>query len=231
MQSAEPVTWLKKNVPFSVRFNDIYFSNSGGLEEVQYVFLKGNRLPECWLDKNGQFLIGETGFGTGLNFFVTWKLWREIALPECDLVYHSVERYPLTIEQIVRSISQWPELNPLLEQFKDQYVSLEDTSKIISLDDGNVSLKILIGDATKMLSGVKFAADTWFLDGFAPSRNPDMWSPELFREIARLSKTGTRLATFTAASAVRKGLTEVGFEMKKNVGFSGKREMLTGVKN
>ena len=75
MQSAEPITWLKKNVPFSVRFNDIYFSNSGGLEEVQYVFLKGNRLPECWLDKNGQFLIGETGFGTGLNFFVTWKLW------------------------------------------------------------------------------------------------------------------------------------------------------------
>jgi tRNA 5-methylaminomethyl-2-thiouridine biosynthesis bifunctional protein len=176
-------------------------------------------------------LIGETGFGTGLNFFVTWKLWREISLPECDLVYHSVERYPLTIEQIVRSISQWPELNPLLEQFKDQYVSLGDTSKIISLDDGNVSLKILIGDATKMLSGVKFAADAWFLDGFAPSRNPDMWSPELFREIARLSKTGTRLATFTAASAVRKGLTEVGFEMKKNVGFSGKREMLIGVKN
>ena len=118
MQSAEPITWLKKNVPFSVRFNDIYFSNSGGLEEVQYVFLKGNRLPECWLDKNGQFLIGETGFGTGLNFFVTWKLWREISLPECDLVYHSVERYPLTIEQIVRSISQWPELNPFLEQLR-----------------------------------------------------------------------------------------------------------------
>ena len=231
MQSVEPLSWSKRNVPLSERFNDIYFSNSGGVEEVNYVFLKGNGLPECWLDKKGQFLIGETGFGTGLNFFVTWKLWRENSLPGCDLVYHSVERYPLTIEQIARSISQWPELNPFLEQFKDQYISLGDTSKFISLDDGNVSLKILIGDATNTLSSVKFAADTWFLDGFAPSCNPDMWTPELFHEIARLSKTGTRLATFTAASAVRKGLTEVGFDMKKNVGFGGKREMLTGTKN
>lgn len=224
---AEELDWSVKNVPRSLRFDDLYFSDLDGLDETKYVFLHGNSLPEIWRCKD-QFIIAETGFGTGLNFLATWQLWRETSTPNSNLIYYSIEKFPLTISQIVQSIGHWSDLKPLLEEFKKNYASTEVNSQTILFDKGRVTLKLIFGDVREVLSEVTFSSDAWFLDGFAPSCNPEMWSDEVFREVARLSKKGTRLATFTAASAVRRGLRDVGFDMVKIPGFGRKREMLTG---
>ena len=224
---AEGLDWSVENVPRSLRFGDLYFSDLDGLDETKYVFLNGNRLPEIWMCTD-RFIIAETGFGTGLNFFATWQLWRENSTPNGNLIYYSIEKYPLTISQIVKSIGHWSDLKPLLEEFKKDYASTEVNSQTILFDEGRVTLKLIFGDVKEVLSQATFSSDAWFLDGFAPSCNPEMWSDEVFLEVARLSKKGTRLATFTAASAVRRGLRDVGFDMVKIPGFGRKREMLTG---
>ena len=224
----EEIDWSVENVPRSRRFGDLYFSKLDGLKETKYVFLTGNKLPESWKCKD-RFIIAETGFGTGLNFFATWKLWRETSIRNSNLTYYSIEKFPLTISQIMKSINRWSELEPLLEEFKKVYGPTEVNSQTIFLDKGRVTLKILFGDVRDQLSQATFSSDAWFLDGFAPSHNPDMWSDGVFREVARLSQKGTRLATFTAASAVRRGLVDVGFDMVKMRGFGRKREMLTGI--
>ena len=224
---AEELDWSVKNVPRSLRFDDLYFSDLDGLDETKYVFLHGNSLPEIWRCKD-QFIIAETGFGTGLNFLATWQLWRETSTPNSNLIYYSIEKFPLTISQIVQSIGHWSDLKPLLEEFKKNYASTEVNSQTILFDKGRVTLKLIFGDVREVLSQATFSSDVWFLDGFAPSCNPEMWNHEVFREVARLSKKGTRLATFTAASAVRRGLRDVGFDMVKIPGFGRKREMLTG---
>ena len=223
----EELDWSVKNVPRSLRFGDSYFSNLDGLDETKYVFLNGNKLPEIWRCTD-RFIIAETGFGTGLNFFATWQLWRETSTRNSNLNYYSIEKYPLTISQIEKSISHWSDLKPLLEEFKKDYASTEVNSQTILFDKGSVTLKLIFGDVRDVLSQATFSSDAWFLDGFAPSCNPEMWNHEVFREVARLSKKGTRLATFTSASAVRRGLTDVGFDMVKIPGFGRKREMLTG---
>ena len=224
---AEELDWSVKNVPRSLRFDDLYFSDLDGLDETKYVFLHGNSLPEIWRCKD-QFIIAETGFGTGLNFLATWQLWRETSTPNSNLIYYSIEKYPLTISQIVKSIGHWSDLKPLLEEFKKDYASTEVNSQTILFDEGRVTLKLIFGDVKEVLSQATFSSDAWFLDGFAPSCNPEMWSDEVFLEVARLSKKGSRLATFTAASDVRRGFTNVGFNMVKIPGFGKKREMLTG---
>ena len=224
---AEGLDWSVKNVPRSLRFGDLYFSDLDGLDETKYVFLNGNKLPEIWMCTD-RFIIAETGFGTGLNFFATWQLWRENSTPNGNLIYYSIEKYPLTISQIVKSIGHWSDLKPLLAEFKKDYASTEVNSQTILFDEGRVTLKLIFGDVKEVLSQATFSSDAWFLDGFAPSCNPEMWSDEVFLEVARLSKKGTRLATFTAASAVRRGLRDVGFYMVKIPGFGRKREMLTG---
>ena len=224
---AEGLDWSVKNIPRSLRFGDLYFSDLDGLDETKYVFLNGNKLPEIWMCTD-RFIIAETGFGTGLNFFATWQLWRENSTPNGNLIYYSIEKYPLTISQIVKSIGHWSDLKPLLEEFKKDYASTEVNSQTILFDEGRVTLKLIFGDVKEVLYQATFSSDAWFLDGFAPSCNPEMWSDEVFLEVARLSKKGTRLATFTAASAVRRGLRDVGLDMVKIPGFGRKREMLTG---
>ena len=224
---AEGLDWSVKNVPRSLRFGDLYFSDLDGLDETKYVFLNGNKLPEIWMCTD-RFIIAETGFGTGLNFFATWQLWRENSTPNGNLIYYSIEKYPLTISQIVKSIGHWSDLKPLLEEFKKDYASTEVNSQTILFDEGRVTLKLIFGDVKEVLSQATFSSDAWFLDGFAPSCNPEMWSDEVFLEVARLSKKGPRLAPFPAASAVRRGLRDVGFDMVKIPGFGRKREMLTG---
>ena len=223
----EELDWSVKNVPRSLRFGDLYFSDLDGLDETKYVFLNGNKLPEIWRCTD-EFTIAETGFGTGLNFFATWQLWSENSTPNSKLIYYSIEKYPLTISQITKSISHWTDLKPLLKEFKKDYASTEVNSQTILFDKGSVTLNLFFGDVRNVLSQATFSCDAWFLDGFAPSCNPEMWSDDVFREVARLSKKGSRLATFTAASHVRRGLMDVGFNMLKIPGFGRKREMLTG---
>jgi tRNA 5-methylaminomethyl-2-thiouridine biosynthesis bifunctional protein len=213
--------------PYSSLFGDVYFSRASGLQETQYVFLQQNRLRERFSALQSlRFTLGETGFGTGLNFLCAWRLWAECAPRAAVLHFVSTERYPLSPQELSQSLALWPDLAGYTEKLLGQYNRLVPGWNCLSF--GQVKLTLLIGDAGSLLSQARGLIDAWFLDGFAPSKNPDMWRAELLSEIARLSHNATTFATFTSASAVRRGLAEVGFEVEKIKGHANKREMLRG---
>ena len=224
------ISWLNGQ-PHSDSFNDIYFSSEDGLEESRYVFLNNNQLEDRWKNlkpSHRYFTIIETGFGTGLNFFSAWQLWDSVAPKTCQLHYISVEKHPLSIDELSRAFKNWPQLSALQNELLSTYPSLTPGFHRLKLANGHITLTLLFGDAYQTLKQLTAQADAWFLDGFAPSKNPDMWSPQLFQQLARLSNKNTTFSTFTAASAVRKGLQSVGFEIQRVKGFKRKREMLTG---
>jgi tRNA 5-methylaminomethyl-2-thiouridine biosynthesis bifunctional protein len=215
--------------PYASAFQDVYFSTDNGLLETDYVFLQGNDLTTRWLDADLQtFNIAETGFGTGLNFLCAAKLWLESAPQQTKLHFISVEKYPLSLQDMTTALNFWPPLKDIYEPFLSQYESLISGTQSIMLFNNRVQLTLLIGDATECFSQINDKMDTWFLDGFAPSKNPDMWQVELFQQMTRLSKPNTTFATFTSAGDVRRGLINAGFGVKKSVGYGKKREMLTG---
>lgn len=213
--------------PYSVLFQDVYYSSDDGLQETDYVFLQGNQLAQRWQQLSGDsFTIIETGFGTGLNFLCAAQLWLQTAPVNARLHFISVEKYPLTLPEITTALATWPTLSALSTLFLKEYPDL--TQKNTAFFDKRVQLTLLIGDATACLSKMATAADAWFLDGFSPAKNPEMWQPTLFAQMSRLSKAGTTFATFTSAGAVRRGLQAAGFAVHKQAGFGKKREMLTG---
>lgn len=215
-------------MPYSTTFNDVYFSSDNGLLETEYVFLQGNDLAPRWLSPNTHtFTILETGFGTGLNFLCAANTWLKNAPADASLNFISVEKYPLSLQDISKTLQHWPELEPITEQMLSQYETLLDSGSI-SLFNNRINLSVLFGDATICLRQIAIKADAWFLDGFAPARNPEMWQAALFEQMARLSHAKTTFATFTSAGIVRRGLISVGFEVIKRSGFGKKREMLYG---
>jgi tRNA U34 5-methylaminomethyl-2-thiouridine-forming methyltransferase MnmC len=215
--------------PYASEFQDVYFSTDNGLLETDYVFLQGNDLAKRWLDADMQiFNIAETGFGTGLNFLCTVHLWLNTSSRQATLNFISAEKYPLSLQDIITTLSFWPQLKVISDPLLSQYELLINGKESISLYDNRVRLRLLIGDATEQFSKVDEKTDAWFLDGFAPAKNPAMWQAELFQQMARLSKTSTTFATFTSAGDVRRGLTQAGFSVTKRIGFGKKREMLTG---
>ncbi|MBM3350420.1 MAG: tRNA (5-methylaminomethyl-2-thiouridine)(34)-methyltransferase MnmD [Betaproteobacteria bacterium] len=214
--------------PYSAEYQDVYFSTENGLLETEYVFLQGNDLRQRWQQPDLQsFTIIETGFGTGLNFLCTLKLWLATAPPQAILHFISTEKHPLTLHDISCALTLWPELSNYNTELLAQYSCLLD-GKCIALYNHRVRLSLLIGDATEQLTQAQHRADAWFLDGFSPAKNPDMWQPALFEQMARLSHPATTLATFTSAGFVRRGLTVAGFLVKKRTGFGKKREMICG---
>lgn len=216
--------------PYSRQFGDVYFSRTSGIEETRHVFLHHNHLQERWHDlPDGRvFTIGETGFGTGLNFLCAWQLWRETASPATRLHYVSTEKYPLTRQELSQALSLWPELAEFSLTLLSQYRTLTPGWHRFTFDHGKVMLTLLVGDARETLPELSAKVDAWFLDGFAPAKNPEMWQPELFHEIARLSASQATFATFTSAGLVKRGLAEVGFTVEKVAGFGSKRDMLRG---
>ena len=233
--------WGDDGAPFSQEFGDIYFSRDDGLAETEYVFLQQNRLAERWsaLDaqQSGVFVIGETGFGTGLNFFSAWRLWQTTAPKSWRLHFISLEKFPLEHAQLQRALQQWPQFAALSAQLLAQYPPLVPGQHLLKLGD-NVVLQLLFDDAVAALDGLHdsgaaelidgFSIDAWFLDGFAPAKNPAMWSEQLFAHIGRLSKPGTSFATFSVAGPVKRGLQDAGFNIEKLAGFGSKRQMLRG---
>ena len=220
---------FQQGAPSSTRYQDIYFSREGGLDEARHVFITANGLPERWSGLKS-FTVAETGFGTGLNFLATWQLWRSAAPPLSRLHYLSVEKHPLTNDELARCHGMFPELSDLSNQLLNSLAeSPLDGYHRVPLQDGRVTLTLCHGDVVAMLRGMEAKVDCWFLDGFAPSKNPEMWSQSVFREVARLSSPGTSFATFTSAGAVRRGLSEQGFRVEKRAGFGHKREMCSGV--
>lgn len=215
-------------VPRSEIFDDIYFSPQDGLAETAHVFLKGNNLPGAWLNKP-RFTIAETGFGTGLNFFSAWKLFEETTQDGETLDFVSVEKYPLQASQISTYLEPWSDyFEGRIEKLCALYPLCIPGFHRIQLSP-SITLTIIFDDVNAALARIEHTIDCWFLDGFKPSSNPDMWSDKVFAEMGRLSKPGTTLATFTSAGFVRKGLEAAGFSVEKIQGFGTKREMTVGI--
>lgn len=215
--------WGDDGAPRSGAFGDIYYDPADGLAETRFVFLDGVGGADLFRGRS-HTTIAETGFGTGLNFLAAWDLWLKAGRPG-HLTYISVEGYPLTPAEMAQAHAPFAELAPLSRQLVAALPPSVPGFHLVEPEDG-LRLLLLYGAAGEMLRQLEARADAWFLDGFAPSRNPDLWSDEVLREIGRLSGPGTRLATFTAAGAVRRGLTAAGFEVRKAPGFAGKRERL-----
>ncbi|MGB4811836.1 MAG: tRNA (5-methylaminomethyl-2-thiouridine)(34)-methyltransferase MnmD [Methylophilaceae bacterium] len=222
------IEW-RNDHPYSTIFDDVYFSSDDGLAETEYVFLQGNDLNHRWSTLAANtFTIIETGFGTGLNFCCAAKLWLEIAPAHAVLNFYSVEKYPLALPAITQALQLWPPLNAISLPLLAQYSELLSSGSPVLLFNQRIKLTLTLGDATEQLSQHNIKTDAWFLDGFAPSKNPEMWQSALFTQMARLSQANTTFATFTSAGVVKRGLSTAGFDVKKRVGFGKKREMLHG---
>lgn len=239
------ILWQDSGAPYSSRFDDIYFSREGGLDETEYVFLAANQLPERWreadaaLQQSGEpavFTVAELGFGTGLNFLCTWRAWRKLAPKHLRLHFISCERYPLQRDTMEQALAQWPALQPLnqalLKTYPDHSAGYHRLHLTLPDDKHPVLLDLYYGDAADTLAAqpqrMAGKVDAWFLDGFAPRVNPEMWRPELMAQLARLSRPGTTLSTYSVAGQVQRGLREAGFQIEKHPGFGSKREMLRG---
>ena len=260
------IEWDSQGQPISKSFGDVYFSKANGLEETRHVFFQHNQLEERWreLSENSFFVIGETGFGSGLNFLAAWDLWLKTAPESAQLHFVSVEKFPLRKDDLQKALALWPELEFFSSQLIEAYpcfvakdpllaspfpgggtvpspgkgrVRVGSSFHRLSFQQGRIKLTLIIDDAaqgfTQLLASTHplfirsgFKMDAWFLDGFAPSKNPEMWSDELFSAIANLSHIQTTAATFSAAAIVKNGLKNAGFSLEKVAGFGRKREMI-----
>ncbi|MDE1992289.1 MAG: tRNA (5-methylaminomethyl-2-thiouridine)(34)-methyltransferase MnmD [Rhizobiaceae bacterium] len=220
--------WRDGDMPYSTAFGDHFYCQTDGRLECGHVFLAGNGLPERWRDRS-EFLIGELGFGTGLNFCETWRQWQQHRQPGARLHFLSFELYPMRREEIDRALSRWPEIDKERQTLVAAWP--ETPHDIVSLTlDGQTRLTVVCGPAFEGVTAAAFGFDAWYLDGFAPSRNGDMWSPELMSRLQEKTVSGGTFATYAAAGFVRRNLQAAGFAVERRKGFAGKREMLCGVK-
>ncbi|WP_233118950.1 bifunctional tRNA (5-methylaminomethyl-2-thiouridine)(34)-methyltransferase MnmD/FAD-dependent 5-carboxymethylaminomethyl-2-thiouridine(34) oxidoreductase MnmC [Aggregatibacter actinomycetemcomitans] len=232
------ITFNQENTPVSNQFDDVYFSNQDGLEESRHVFQQGNQLWQRWQSHEpAHFVIAETGFGTGLNFFAVTMLFREFRqqFPQAKLrrlFFLSFEKYPLTSEALKRAHQHYPQFFALAEQLQAYW--LEPIEGCYRFHFEETTLDLWFGDIhtnlPQLVDYMREKIDAWFLDGFAPSKNPEMWNDGLYAQMYRYTKSHGTFATFTAASAVRKGLENAGFSVQKRKGFGKKRECLAGEK-
>lgn len=216
-QSAD-LTWRDGRVPVSTRFDDPYFSLDDGLAETRHTFLAGNGLPERFRDG---FHVAELGFGTGLNLLATLAAWRATRQPG-RLHFTSFEAYPMALPDMARALAAFPELAPLASEL---LAALAATPAAAHLPD--LTFTLITGDARTTLPLWPGRADAWYLDGFAPAKNPDLWSPDLLAEVARHTAPGGTAASYTAAGHVRRALAEAGFDVTRAPGYGRKRHMTT----
>lgn len=200
-------------VPVSNRFDDPYFSLAGGLAETRHVFLAGNDLPQRL---RPGFHVAETGFGTGLNLLALAQV------AQVPVRFTSFEAFPLAVDELARAHAAFPELADLSAQLRAGWGAAR-------LQVGQVSAQVILGDARETLPAWQGRADAWFLDGFSPARNPELWSDALLAEIGRHTVPGGTFATYTAAGHVRRALEAAGFEVARSPGFAGKRHMSRGI--
>jgi tRNA 5-methylaminomethyl-2-thiouridine biosynthesis bifunctional protein len=222
---------LKDGQPYSDRFDDAYFSTDSGLEEARHVFLQGNQLAARFaaLSAHESFCIGDTGFGTGLNFLCAWQLFECTAPAAASLDFFSVEKFPLEDDELRAALALWPELSPLAEALLTRWHRRVPGWNRWNFAGGRVRLTLVCADVEAALPQLPTCSvDAWFLDGFSPEKNPEMWSDTVLSNIARTACDGATLATYNSAGWIRRGLQEVGFELEKAEGFEHKREMVRG---
>ncbi|MDB6177248.1 tRNA (5-methylaminomethyl-2-thiouridine)(34)-methyltransferase MnmD [Paracoccus sp. Z330] len=212
-QADQPqLTWRDGAVPVSVRFDDPYFSLSGGLAETRHVFLDGNDLPARL---HAGFHVAELGFGTGLNCLAL------ASVAQVPVVMTSFEAYPMDVAQLTQAHGAFPGFAALSAQLRQGWGQP-------CIQVGHVQLRLQIGDVRQTLPQWDGQADAWFLDGFSPAKNPEMWAPEIMAQVATHSASGATFATYTAAGHVRRALSDAGFEVERRKGFGSKRHMSVG---
>lgn len=228
--------WQDGNLPEADDYGDVYFSAENGLAETRHVFLQGNRLAERWqaLPPGSHFTIGETGFGSGLNFLACWQLWQQYAPDHAWLHYLSVEKHPFRRDDLQRALSRWPELGSLTAELLAAWPPLARGHHSRVFPQARIRLQLIFDDAETAFDtclgdqSPQHRVNAWFLDGFAPSRNPELWTPALFKRMQALSAEDATLASFTAAGQVRRDLQAAGFHIERQPGFGRKRHMSAG---
>jgi len=219
-QHAE-LDWRSGDVPVSTRFDDPYFSLENGLEETRHVFLAGNGLPDRFADG---FQVAELGFGTGLNFLTTLKAFRDQGVPG-KLCFTSFEAYPMAKDDLLRAVRVFPDLPvEVFEEGADQPLLTP------GIHGPDFDLQLIIGDARQTLQAWDGQADAWYLDGFSPAKNPELWGADLMAAVGAHTVPGGTVATYTAAGFVRRGLAEAGFDVTRQPGYGRKRHMTTARK-
>ena len=211
--------WREGAVPVSTRFDDPYFSLQDGLAETRHVFLTGNGLPERF---EPGFHVAELGFGTGLNFLTCWSAWRDANMTG-PLQFTSFEAFPMATDHMARALAAFPALSDVADQLVQVW---EPQSKTYDFDDAR--LTVVTGDARQQLPIWEGRADAWFLDGFSPAKNPELWEDTLMQAVADHTAPGGTVATYTAAGFVRRSLQAAGFDITRVPGFGRKRHMTVG---
>lgn len=222
------------DIPISKQFGDVYFSKDNGLLETRHVFLNGNDLTErlAQLEPHAYFCVGETGFGTGLNILALWQLWQQVRPANHSHLHAiSVEKFPLSKHDLIRALNVWPELKPLAEQLIAQYPLPIAGCHRLNFPNERFSLDLWLGDAHDVFPVIPktHQVNAWFLDGFAPSCNPDMWEDNVLNNIIRLSDQGTTFSSFSVAGVLKRGLKQHGVAISRPRGFKHKREMLKAI--
>ena len=217
----------KKGV-YSRWYDDIYFDKTDGVKEKEHVYLNANDLANR-IKLSDKLCIAELGFGTGLNFILTWRLWKKNRKPNSSLTYISFEKAPLSKKEMTRVYKKFKELNDFSDQLIQKLTDNYKTNRTIYFKSENINL-ILIYDDFSFLTNFDFKADIWFLDGFAPSKNPEVWDNSYYKNIYNRTNYKGSLSTFTSSGLVRRGLALAGFSVTKVSGFGQKREMLKAIK-
>jgi tRNA 5-methylaminomethyl-2-thiouridine biosynthesis bifunctional protein len=210
--------------PYSEAYGDVYHSAEGGPAQARHVFLGGNGLPGRW-QARARFVVLETGFGFGLNFLATWRAWLEDPRRCERLHFVSVEKHPFALADLRELHARYPEVEPQSAELHARWPMLVPGAHRLEFERGRVVLTLLFADA-QALRGLRLGADAIYLDGFAPAKNPEMWTPALMRSIARLAAPGATAATWSVAGEVRRALEAAGFAAEKRAGFGDKKEML-----
>jgi len=223
--SQGPLAWGADGLPRSRLYGDVYFSAEDGLAEARAVFLRGCGLPDAWRGRR-RFVVGELGFGTGLNVLALIELWARERPPHGRLHVFSIEAHPLSAQDARRALGRWPQLSGLAERLLARWPGQARGLHRAEFPDLGLTLDVAVDEVAAALQGWSGRADAWFLDGFAPARNPAMWRDEVLSLVAARSRPGAAAATFTVAGAVRRGLAAAGFAVEKQPGFGRKRERL-----
>jgi tRNA 5-methylaminomethyl-2-thiouridine biosynthesis bifunctional protein len=219
------LSWDQGDAPRSRLYDDVYFSSEDGLAEARSVFLSGCHLPSAWSDRE-HFTVAELGFGAGLNIVALLDLWRRTRRPMARLSVFSVEAHPISASEAARALSRWTEVADVSEALVSRWPGQARGFHRIDLPRFGATIDVAIMDALDGLRAWRGEADAWFLDGFAPARNPDMWRLDLLHLVAARSAPGARLASFTVAGQVRRDLQTAGFLVERLPGFGRKRHRL-----
>lgn len=229
MEKLQPakIDFVAYGTPYSAAFDDVYHSALGGPTQARHVFLGGNELPQRWQDRD-RFVILETGFGTGLNFLAAWQAWRDDPQRCRRLHFISCEKFPLTVADLATCQQAWPEFGELAVELQKHWPALVPGMHRLQFDAGQVILTLIFGDAASRLRMIDASVDAFFLDGFSPPKNPELWSPAFCKGLARLTAPGATIATWTVAGHVRQALKDAEFDVEKRPGPVGKRQILVG---